>query len=84
MARELTHFRFPSPSHQPSYCKRLGIVSQGFAPNYTNNFLSWQPDAEVTDPDAKQREVAAYQKDVAAGRKGVLVPHKTPVAAAAS
>lgn len=55
-----------------NYCKRLGIVSQDFQPNYTNDFLSWQPDAEVEDPDAKQRQVAAYQKDVAAGRQGVL------------
>ena len=54
-----------------SYCKRLGIVSKDFEPNYTNDYLSWQPDAEVEDPDQKQLEVAAYQKDVAAG-KGVL------------
>lgn len=55
-----------------SYCKRLGIVSPDFQANYTNGFLSWQPDADIEDPDAKQREVAAYQKDVAAGRKSVL------------
>jgi pyrimidine precursor biosynthesis enzyme len=67
-----------------SYCKRLGIVSQDFEPNYTNDFLSWQPDAEVADPDAKQLEVAAYQKDVAAGRKSILNGDKaaaTPIAA---
>jgi hypothetical protein len=55
-----------------SYCKRLGIVSHDFQPNYTNDFLSWKPDAEVEDPDAKQREVAAYQKEVAAGRESIL------------
>lgn len=65
-----------------SYCKRLGIVSQDFAPNYTNDFLSWKPDAEVEDPDEKQREVAKYQKEVAAGIKGVLSQESTVVAAA--
>lgn len=69
-----------------SYCKRLGIVSQDFVPNYTNEFLSWAPDAEVEDPDAKQREVANYQKDVAAGRKSVLKSKcaACPITAAAS
>ena len=55
-----------------SYCKRLGIVSPDFTPNYTNDFLSWKPDVQVEDPDKKQREVAKYQKDVAAGLEGVL------------
>lgn len=71
---------FSSRPFHYSYSKRLGIVAPDFAPNYTNEFLSWKPDDEVADPDAKQREVAAYQREVAAGRKGVLA-HKTPAVA---
>ncbi|WWC58910.1 uncharacterized protein I303_101455 [Kwoniella dejecticola CBS 10117] len=68
-----------------NYCKRLGIVSNDFKPNYTNDFLSWSPDAEVADPDAKQKEVAAYQRQVATGQTSVLarVKDAQPILAAA-
>ncbi|KDN47178.1 putative thiamine biosynthesis protein [Tilletiaria anomala UBC 951] len=62
------------------YSKRLGIVAPDFEPNATNSFLSWQPDADVTDPEAKQKEIAAYQRKVAE-EGGIL---SVPVAALAA
>lgn len=38
-----------------AYSKRLGIVSETFKPNMTNEFLSWPlQDQEQVDADAKQ------------------------------
>jgi pyrimidine precursor biosynthesis enzyme len=47
-----------------NYCKRLGVVPTDFAPNYSNDFLSWAPLPETEDPTANQLAVAATQEAV--------------------
>ncbi|KAL1987593.1 hypothetical protein VTN96DRAFT_3193 [Rasamsonia emersonii] len=48
-----------------NYGKRLGILDEGFVPNYTNEYLTWQLDAESTDPLGDQKRMAELQKQVA-------------------
>ncbi|KAK4158654.1 NMT1/THI5 like-domain-containing protein [Cladorrhinum sp. PSN259] len=47
------------------YGKRLGVLSQDFKPNYTNEFLDWTLDAHSTDPVGDQKRMAELQKEVA-------------------
>ncbi|KAF2139675.1 uncharacterized protein K452DRAFT_289671 [Aplosporella prunicola CBS 121167] len=49
-----------------AYGKRLGVLDPSFVPNYTNEFLGWQLDADAVDPVADQKLMAQLQKDVAA------------------
>ena len=47
------------------YGKRLGVLDQGFTPNYTNDFLSWPLGEESADPVGDQRRMVELQKQVA-------------------
>ncbi|KAJ6131882.1 hypothetical protein N7471_007097 [Penicillium samsonianum] len=48
-----------------NYGKRLGILDENFVANYTNEFLSWDLDADSTDPIGDQKRMAALQQQVA-------------------
>ncbi|KMU80900.1 thiamine biosynthesis protein [Coccidioides immitis RMSCC 3703] len=48
-----------------NYGKRLEILDAGFKPNYTNEFLTWDLDAESADPTGDQKRMCALQKQVA-------------------
>lgn len=48
------------------YGKRLGVLDEGFAPNYTNEYLEWALDGESEDPLGDQKRMASLQKGVAA------------------
>ncbi|KAF8740234.1 NMT1/THI5 like, partial [Rhizoctonia solani] len=48
-----------------NYSKRLGIVSDDFNPNMTNEFLSWPLLDEVADPIENQKRVARRQMQIA-------------------
>ncbi|KAL1632312.1 Glycylpeptide N-tetradecanoyltransferase [Neofusicoccum ribis] len=48
------------------YGKRLGVLDDAFAPNYTNVYLDWALDADSTDPVGDQKRMQELQKDVAA------------------
>lgn len=48
-----------------NYGKRLGILDADFQANYTNEFLSWDLDADSTDPLGDQKRMAELQKEVA-------------------
>lgn len=48
-----------------NYGKRLGILDASFQPNYTNDLLSWDLDAESSDPIGDQKRMAELQKKVA-------------------
>lgn len=48
------------------YGKRLGVLDEGFTPNYTNEYLGWTFEAESQDPLGDQKKMASLQKDVAA------------------
>jgi len=55
-----------------AYSKRLGIVSEAFKPNMTNEFLQWTlEDQEKIDGNAKQVEISRAQHKVAT-QGGVL------------
>ena len=47
------------------YGKRLGVLDEGFRPNYTNNFLSWPLGEESSDPVGDQKRMVELQKQVA-------------------
>ncbi len=47
------------------YGKRLGVLSESFEPNYTNEFLEWALDADSTDPCGDQKRMVQLQKEVA-------------------
>lgn len=47
------------------YGQRLGVLSEGFVPNYTNEFLGWELDAESADPTGDQKRMAELQERVA-------------------
>lgn len=44
------------------YGKRLGVLDQAFVPNYTNEFLQWDLDAESSNPTKDQNDIAEIQK----------------------
>ncbi|QRW25237.1 hypothetical protein RhiXN_07186 [Rhizoctonia solani] len=48
-----------------NYSKRLGIVSDDFNPNMTNEFLSWPLLDEVADPIENQKRIARRQMQIA-------------------
>jgi pyrimidine precursor biosynthesis enzyme len=47
------------------YGQRLGVLSEGFKPNYTNEFLEWTLDEESADPTGDQKRMVALQEKVA-------------------
>jgi len=47
------------------YGQRLGVLSEGFKPNYTNEFLEWALDDESADPTGDQKRMVALQEKVA-------------------
>ncbi|KAG9090043.1 glycylpeptide N-tetradecanoyltransferase [Ceratobasidium sp. UAMH 11750] len=47
-----------------NYSKRLGIVSDDFTPNMTNEFLSWPLLNEVADPIENQKRIARRQMQI--------------------
>ncbi|PGH17230.1 hypothetical protein AJ80_04872 [Polytolypa hystricis UAMH7299] len=49
-----------------NYGKRLGILDQGFQPNYTNKFLGWELEPESADPTGDQCRLVQLQTKVAA------------------
>ncbi|KAF8756730.1 NMT1/THI5 like [Rhizoctonia solani] len=53
-----------------NYSKRLGIVSDDFNPNMTNEFLSWPLLDEVADPIENQKRIARRQMQIAMKAEG--------------
>jgi len=47
------------------YGQRLGVLSEGFVPNYTNEFLGWELDGESADPTGDQKRMVELQDRVA-------------------
>jgi pyrimidine precursor biosynthesis enzyme len=47
------------------YGKRLGVLDEGFEPNYTNEFLDWTLEADSADPTGDQKRMVELQRDVA-------------------
>ncbi|SMR41862.1 unnamed protein product [Zymoseptoria tritici ST99CH_1E4] len=47
------------------YGKRLGVLAEGFTPNYTNQFLEWTSEGEQADPTGDQKRMVELQKVVA-------------------
>lgn len=47
------------------YAQRLGVVSNDFEPNYTNEFCAWEAEPDDADPIGTQKKIAAIQLDVA-------------------
>lgn len=48
-----------------NYGKRLGVLPNGYEPNYTNEYLEWTFEAESEDPTGDQKRMVALQKEVA-------------------
>jgi pyrimidine precursor biosynthesis enzyme len=46
------------------YGKRLGVLDDAFAPNYTNEYLQWGLDADSADPTGDQKRMVALQQGV--------------------
>ncbi|GAA6006623.1 hypothetical protein JCM11491_003121 [Sporobolomyces phaffii] len=61
------------------YCKRLGLIDGDFVPNYTNEFITWEHEAQPADPDANQVLIASKQ-DVVRNGGGVLSAQSRPIA----
>ncbi|KAK5659492.1 hypothetical protein OQA88_693 [Cercophora sp. LCS_1] len=47
------------------YGKRLGVLDDGFEPNYTNGFLDWDLEGDSADPTGDQKRMAELQTNVA-------------------
>lgn len=47
------------------YGQRLGVLGEGFVPNYTNSFLEWTLEADTKDPVGDQKRMVKLQQDVA-------------------
>ncbi|KAG8164267.1 hypothetical protein KVR01_006185 [Diaporthe batatas] len=47
------------------YGKRLGVLSEDFEPNYTNEYLEWTLAGESQDPLGDQKRMAELQSNVA-------------------
>ncbi|GAB7348933.1 hypothetical protein MBLNU459_g7619t1 [Dothideomycetes sp. NU459] len=47
------------------YGKRLGVLSEDFEPNYTNEYLGWKLESESQDPTGDQKKMVELQKSVA-------------------
>jgi pyrimidine precursor biosynthesis enzyme len=67
------------------YGKRLGVLEDGFKPNYTNEYLQWGLEADSTDPTGDQKRMVVLQQDVkeSGGFKRLETAAKTVVGAAA-
>lgn len=48
-----------------NYGKRLGVLAQGYEPNYTNDFLQWSLEGESKDPLGDQKRMASHQTAIA-------------------
>ncbi|KAI9162872.1 pyrimidine precursor biosynthesis enzyme THI11 [Paramyrothecium foliicola] len=48
------------------YGQRLGVLSDDFVPNYTNEFLGWELGAESQDPIGDQKRMVQLQERVSA------------------
>lgn len=46
------------------YGKRLGVLDENFAPNYTNTFLQWGLETEAEDPTGDQKRMVVLQQEV--------------------
>lgn len=46
------------------YGKRLGVLEEGFVPNYTNEFLGWGLEGEQVDPVGDQKRMVGLQEEV--------------------
>ncbi|KAF2628048.1 NMT1-domain-containing protein [Macroventuria anomochaeta] len=46
------------------YGKRLGVLDESFAPNYTNEYLQWGLEADSTDPTGDQKRMVVLQQGV--------------------
>ncbi|KAK5731114.1 Glycylpeptide N-tetradecanoyltransferase [Elasticomyces elasticus] len=47
------------------YGKRLGVLSESFTPNYTNEYLDWKMEEDQADPKGDQKRMVALQQDIA-------------------
>ena len=47
------------------YGKRLGVLSEDFVSNYTNEYLEWELDGDSADPTGDQKRMVQLQKKVA-------------------
>jgi pyrimidine precursor biosynthesis enzyme len=47
------------------YGQRLGVLSDDFVPNYTNEYLGWALEPESEDPTGDQKRMVELQRDVA-------------------
>lgn len=48
-----------------NYGKRLGVLPADYSPNYTNEYLEWDFEADSKDPIGDQKKMAQLQRDVA-------------------
>lgn len=46
------------------YGKRLGVLDEGFAPNYTNEYLAWALEQDSADPTGDQKRMVVLQEGV--------------------
>lgn len=46
------------------YGKRLGVLVESFAPNYTNEYLQWGLEADSADPTGDQKRMVVLQQGV--------------------
>jgi pyrimidine precursor biosynthesis enzyme len=46
------------------YGKRLGVLEEGFTPNYTNEYLEWGLEKEAEDPVGDQKRMVTLQEGV--------------------
>ena len=47
-----------------NYGKRLGVLEEGFTPNYTNVLLTWKLGGDSADPTGDQKRMAELQEKV--------------------
>jgi pyrimidine precursor biosynthesis enzyme len=47
------------------YGKRLGVLSEDFLPNYTNEYLQWTLEGDSADPTGDQKRMVVLQEQVA-------------------
>ncbi|KAH8722487.1 NMT1/THI5 like-domain-containing protein [Phaeosphaeriaceae sp. PMI808] len=46
------------------YGKRLGVLDEGFVPNYTNEYLTWGLEQDAEDPTGDQKRMVQLQQGV--------------------
>lgn len=46
------------------YGKRLGVLEEGFTPNYTNEYLEWGLEQEADDPTGDQKRMVVLQQGI--------------------